>query len=60
MKILKVKDVFELKIPNLMHSHYYFILLENFDIYFKYATKHHDYKTRSVAADNFYLKRAKN
>ena len=35
------------------------MLPENFDYYFKYASKHHDYKTRSITADNFYLERAK-
>ena len=60
MKILKVKGIFELKIPKLMHSYYHFILLENFDNYFKYASKHHDYKTRLITADNFYLERTKN
>ena len=35
------------------------MLPENFDNYFKYAGKLHDYKMRSITADNFYLERAK-
>ena len=59
MKILKVKDIFELEIAKFMYSYYHSMLPENFDNYFKYASKHHDYKTRSIAANNFYLERAK-
>ena len=59
IKILKVKDIFELEIAKFMYSYYHSMLLENFDNYFKYASKHHDYKTRSITADNFYLERAK-
>ena len=46
MKILKVKDIFELEIAKFMYSYYHSMLPENFDKYFKYASKHHDYKTR--------------
>ena len=59
MKILKVKDIFELEIAKFMYSYYHSMFPENFDNYFKYASKHHDYKTRSITADNFYLERAK-
>ena len=59
MKILKVKDIFELEIAKFMYSYYHSKLPKNFDNYFKYAGKHHDYKTRSITADNFYLERAK-
>ena len=59
IKILKVKDIYELEIAKFMYSYYHSNLLENFNNYFKYASKHHDYKTRSITADNFYLERAK-
>ena len=59
MKILKVKDIFELEIAKFVYSYYHSMLLKNFDNYFKYASKHHDYKARSVTADNFHLERAK-
>ena len=59
MKILKVKDIFELEIAKFMYSYYHSKLSENFDNYFKYASKLYDYKTRSITADNFYLERAK-
>ena len=59
MKILKVKDIFELEIAKFMYSYYHSKLPENFDNYFKYASKLHDYNTRSITADNFYLERAK-
>ena len=59
MKILKVKDIFELEIAKFMYSYYHSLLLENFDNYFKYASKHHDYKTRSITAENYYSERAK-
>ena len=42
MKILKVKDIFELKIAEFMYSYYHSMLPECFDNYFKYASKHHD------------------
>ena len=41
-KTLKVKNIFELEIAIFMYSYYYSMLPENFDIYFKYASKHHD------------------
>ena len=47
MKILKVKDIFELEIAKFMYSYYHSMLPENFDNYIEYAGKHHDYKTRS-------------
>ena len=59
MKILKVKDIFELKIAKFRYSYYHSMLPEYFDNYCKYASKHHDYKTRSITANNFYLERAK-
>ena len=59
MKILRIKDVFELEIAEFMYSYYHSKLPENFDTYFKYASKLHDYKTRSITADNFYLEQAK-
>ena len=55
MKILKVKDIFKREIAKFMYSYYYSMLPENFDNYFRYASKHHDYKTKSITADNLYL-----
>ena len=57
MKILKEKDIFELEIAKFMYSFYHSKLPENFDNYFKYASKLHDYKTRSIIPNNFYLER---
>ena len=38
MKIIKVKDIFELEIAKLIYySYYHFMLPENFDNHFKYA-----------------------
>ena len=54
-----MKDIFEPKIAKFMYSYYHSMLPENFDNYFKYASQPHDYKTKSITADNFYLKRAK-
>ena len=59
IKILKVKNIFELKNAKFMYFYFYYLLYENFDNYFKYACKRHDYKTKSITADNFYFKRAK-
>ena len=59
MKTLKVEDIFELEIAEFMYSNHHFKLPENFDDHFEYASEHHDYKTRSITADNFYLKQAK-
>ena len=39
-KILNVKDVFELKIAKFIYSCYHSMSPENFDSYFKYASKH--------------------
>ena len=58
MNILKVKDIFELEIAKFMYSDYHSMLHKNFDNYFQYASKLHDYKTRSITADNFYWERA--
>ena len=58
MKILKVKDIYELEIAKFMHSYYHCKLPENFDNYFKNASNHHKYNTRSIANDNHYVERA--
>ena len=54
MKILKVKDIYELEIAKFMHSYYDCKLSENFDNYFKIASNHHKYNTRSIVSDNYY------
>ena len=40
--MLKVKDIFELEIAKFMYSYYHSKLPENFDNYFRYASKHDD------------------
>jgi len=57
MKILKVIDIYELKIAKFMHSFQINLLPENFENYFQTASNHHDYYIRSIANSNFYLKR---
>ena len=53
MKILKVKDIYELEIVKFMHSYYHCKLSENFYNYFKNVRNHHKYKTRSIVNDNY-------
>ena len=59
MKTLKVEDIFEQEIAKFKYSYGHSMLPENFDDHFKHASEHHDYKTRSITADNFYLKQVK-
>ena len=54
IETLNLKDSFELEIAKLMHSSFNHCYLK-----FKYASKQHDYKTRSITADNIYLEPAK-
>ena len=58
MKILKMKDIYELEIAKFMHSYYHCKLPENFDNCFKNANNLHKYNTRSVVNDNYYVERA--
>ena len=58
MKILKVKDIYELEIAEFMHSYYHCKLFENFDNLFKNASNHSKYITRSIVNDNYYVERA--
>ena len=58
MKILKVKDLYELEIAKFMHSYDHCKLPKNFDNYFKNASNHHKYNTRSIVNDNYYVERA--
>ena len=58
LKILKVKDIYDLEIAKSMHSYYHCKLPENFDNYFKNASNQHKYNTRSVVNDNYYVERA--
>jgi len=57
MKILKVKDIYELEMAKFMYSFHNNFLPENFKNYFQTASNHHDHYTRSIAKNNFYLKR---
>ena len=59
IKILKMKCIFKLELAKFMYSYCHSKSPENLDNYFNYASKHHDYKTRSITADKFYLERAK-
>ena len=60
IKILKVKDIYELKIAKFIHSYYHCKFPENFDNYryFKNASNHHKHNTRSIVNDNYYVERA--
>ena len=58
MKMLKVKDIYELEIAKFMHSYYHCKLSENFGNYFKNASNHHKYNTGSIVNDNYYVERA--
>ena len=53
MKMLKVKDIYELEIAKFMHSYYHCKLSENFGNYFKNASNHHKYNTGSIVNDNY-------
>jgi len=57
IKILKVKDIYELEIAMPMHSFHNNLLPENFENYFQSSSNYHDHYTRSIAKNNFYLKR---
>ena len=57
MKILKVEDIYELEIAKFMHSYYHGKLPKNFDNYFKNASNHHKYNTKSIVNDNYYVER---
>ena len=54
-----MKYIFEVEIARFVYFYYLSMLHENFDYYFKYASKHHGYKTKSITAGNFYMERAK-
>ena len=47
----------ELETAKFMHSFYYRMLPENFDIYFRSSNAQHSYNTRSITSDGYYLKR---
>ena len=53
-----MKDIYELEIAKFMHSYYHCELPENFDNYFKNASNHHKYNTRSIVNENYYVERA--
>jgi len=57
MKILKVKDIYELEIAKFMHSFHNNLLPANFENYFQTVSNHHNHYTTSIAKNNFYLKR---
>ena len=58
MKILKVKDIYEIEIAKFMHSYHHCKLPENFNTHFKNASNHHKYNIRSIVNDNYYVERA--
>ena len=58
IKILKVKDIYELDFAKFMHSYCHCKLSENFDNYFKNASNHHKYNTRLIVNDNYYVEHA--
>ena len=57
MNILKVKNIYEVKIAKFMPSFYHGLLPENFINYFKSANTQHSHNTRTVASDGYYLER---
>ena len=55
--LLKINEIYELEIAKFMHLHYNKHLPENFDHYFKSASNHHSYSTRSISNQNYYQER---
>ena len=55
--LLKINEIYELEIAKFMHSYYNKHLPENFDHYFKSASNHHSYSTRSISNQNYYQER---
>ena len=58
MKILWVKDIYELEIAKFMHSYYQCKLPENIDNCFKNASNHHKYNIKLIVNNNYYVERA--
>ena len=58
MKMLKVKDIYDLEIAKFMHSYYHCKLTTSFDNYFKNASNHHKHNARLIVNDNYYVERA--
>ena len=57
MKILQVKDIFEIEVAKFMHSFHHGNLPCIFDSYNKSVATQHNHNTRSIANKNYYLQR---
>ena len=55
--ILKINEIYQLETAKFMHLYYHKHLPENFNQYFKSASKHHSYSTRSISNQNYYQER---
>ena len=57
MKILQVKDIFEIEVAKFMHSFHHGNLPCIFDSYYTSVATQHNHNTRSIADKNYYLQR---
>ena len=57
MKILQVKDIFEIEVAEFMHLFHHGNLPCIFDSYYKSVATQHNHNTRSNANKNYYLQR---
>ena len=57
IKILQVKDNFEIEVAKFMHSFHHGNLQCVFDSYYKSVATQHSHNTRSIADKNYYLQR---
>ena len=57
MKILQVKDIFEIEVAKSMHSFHHGNLPCIFDSYYTSVATQHNHNTRSIANKNYYLQR---
>ena len=57
MKILQVKDIFEIEVAKFMHSFHHDNLPCIFDSYYESVATQHNHNARSIANKNYYLQR---
>ena len=55
LKILQLKDIFELEIAKFMYLFHHYKIPENFNSYFKTASHQHTHLTRSITNKNYFL-----
>ena len=57
LNILQIKDIFKLQMGKFMYSFYHQILPENFNYFFSSVSNYHNYHTKSVTKNNFFIPR---